>query len=152
MTRGQRIIEKIQSIFAGIRQRYQHIIDQDLYNNGAIYYMNKCDGTEFTWKAHSRCCEFYILHPNKMGFIKLNVNKGDTYTAYVYQDSGYITTENYRNIETNRGSLSDGDSSYLAAILYAKADMENIRDASITEIDFSYEPDECELQNFGSHK
>ena len=48
--------------------------------------------------------------------------------------------------ETIRGDLNKGDSLYLAALLYRKADREYIYDAIIDEIDFSYEPKEWELQ------
>ena len=80
-----------------------------------------------------------MFHSNEIGFIKLYVNKGDTYTAYVYPN-GEMSA-----IETIRGELSDGDSLYLAALLYRKADREYIYDAIIDEIDFSYEPSKFEL-------
>ena len=140
MTRGQQIIEKIKTLFADIRDKYPLITDEDLHSKGAIFYMNGNDGTDFDWNANDRCCEFYILHDNKIGFIKLYVNKGDTYTAYVYPN-GEMSA-----VETTRGDLDEGDSLYLAALLYRKADREYIYDAIIDEIDFSYEQDKWELQ------
>ena len=140
MTRGQEIIENIKSVFANIREKYPLITDEDLDKNGAIYYMNGNDGTDFDWNANDRCCEFYMFHSNEIGFIKLFVNKGDTYTAYVYPNGEMSATE------TVRGDLNEGDSLYLAALLYRKADREYIYDAIIDEIDFSYEPKEWELQ------
>lgn len=140
MTRGQQIIEKIKSVFADIREKYPLITDEDLHSNGAIFYMNGNDGTDFDWNANDRCCEFYMYHSNEIGFIKLFVNKGDTYTAYTYPNGEMSATE------TIRGDLNKGDSLYLATLLYRKADREYIYDAIINEIDFSYEPDEWELQ------
>lgn len=140
MTRGQLIIEKIKSIFADVRDKYQLITDEDLYSMGAIFYMNGNDGTDFDWDANDRCCEFYMFHSNEIGFVKLFVNKGDTYTAYVYPN-GEISA-----VETIRGELDKGDSLYLAALLYRKADREYIYDSDIDEIDFSYKPNEWELQ------
>lgn len=139
MTRGQEIIEKIKSVFAEIRGKYPFIADEDLHSNGAIYYMNGNDGTDFDWNANDRCCEFYMFHSNEVGFIKLCVNKGDTYTAYVYPN-GEMSA-----IETVKGDLDEGDSLYLAALLYRKADREYIYDGNIDEIDFTYEPSEFEL-------
>lgn len=52
--------------------------------------------------------------------------------------------------ETVRGNLDEGDSLYLAALLYRKADREYIYDAIVDEIDFSYEPSKwemCEMNN-----
>ena len=140
MTRGQRIVEKIKGVFAEIREKYPLIADEDLYSNGAIFYMNGNDGTDFDWNANEHTSEFYMYHENEIGFIKLYVNKGDTYTAYVYPNGEMSATE------TVKGDLNDGDSLYLAALLYRKADREYIYDAIIDEIDFSYEPDEWELQ------
>ena len=139
MTRGQMVIEKIKSVFAEIRKKYPLITDEDLYNNGAIFYMNGNDGTDFDWNANEHTSEFYMFHENEIGFIKLYVNKGDTYTAYVYPN-GEMSA-----METIRGDLDEGDSLYLAAILYRQADREYIYDANIDDIDFTYEPNEWEL-------
>lgn len=140
MTRGQQIVEKIKGVFAEIREKYPFITDEDLLENSAIFYMNGNDGTDFDWNANEHTSEFYMYHENEIGFIKLYVNKGDTYTAYVYPN-GEMSA-----VETIRGNLDEGDSLYLAALLYRKADREYIYDATIDEIDFSYEPDEWELQ------
>ena len=140
MTRGQKIIEKIKSVFVDIREKCPLIKDEDLRSNGAIYYMNGNDGTDFDWDANDHTSEFYIYHSNEIGFIKLYVNKDDTYTAYVYPNG------EMKAVATVRGNLDEGDGLYLATILYRKADRLYIYDAIIDEIDFSYEPDEWELQ------
>ena len=140
MTRGQRIIEKIKGVFADIREKCPLIKDEDLRDNGAIFYMNGNDGTDYDWNVNDCTSEFYVFHDNKAGFIKLYVNKGDTYTAYVYPN-GEMSA-----IATFSGDLDEGDSLYLAALLYRKADEEYFYDANIDEIDFSYEPNEWDLQ------
>ena len=139
MTRGEQIIEKIKTVFADIREKYPFISDEDLHSKGAIFYMNGNDGTDFDWNANEHTSEFYMYHSNEIGFIKLYVNKGDTYTAYVYPNG------EMKAVETIRGDLEEGDSLYLAALLYRKADREYIYDADIDEIDFTYEPKEWEL-------
>ena len=141
MTRGQQIIEKIKAVFADIRKRYPQITDEDLDKNGAIYYMNGNDGTDFDWKVNDNTSEFYMYHANEIGFIKLYVNRGDTYTAYVYPNG------EMKAVETIKGDLDKGDSLYLATILLRKADMNLLWDEDITGIDFSYEPKEWELQD-----
>lgn len=144
MTRGEQIIEKIKNVFEDVRKKYPYITDEDLHSNGAIFYMNGNDGTDFDWNENEHTSEFYMYHSNEIGFIKLYVNKGDTYTAYVYPNGEMSATE------TIRGDLDEGDSLYLAALLYRKADKEYIYDAIIDDIDFSYEPDEWELQEMKS--
>lgn len=140
MTRGQQIIEKIKNVFAEIREKYPLITDEDLHSKGAIFYMNGNDGTDFDWNANEHTSEFYMYHKNEIGFIKLYVNKDDTYTAYVYPN-GEMSA-----VETVKGNLEEGDSLYLAALLYRKADREYIYDEIIDEIDFTYEPSEFELK------
>lgn len=140
MTRGQQIIEKIKTVFADIRKWYPLITDEDLYGQGDIFYMNGNDGTDFDWNTNERTSEFYVYHSNEIGFIKLFVNKDDTYTAYVYPNG------EMKSVETIKGDLAEGDSLYLAAILYRKADRKYIYDTVIDEIDFSYEPEEWELR------
>ena len=145
MTRGQQIIEKIKGVFAEIREKYPFITDEDLLNNGAIFYMNGNGGTDFDWKVNENTCEFYMYHKNEVGFIKLYVNNDDTYTAYIYPNG------EMRAVETVKGNLDDGDSLYLATLLYRKADKEYIYDAIIEEIDFSYVPDELEMQEMNGY-
>lgn len=145
MARGQQIIEKIKTVFAEIRAKYQHITDEDLRSNGAIFYMNKCDGTCFEWTGRNHTGAFCIYHKNGFEFIRLYAYEEDAYTAFVFPDAERISLQNFRNTETIRGDLDKGDSFYLATILYNKADREHIRDANIDEIDFAYEPKECEL-------
>ena len=139
MTRGEQIIEKIKTVFAEIREKYPLITDEDLHSNGAIFYMNGNDGTDFDWNANEHTSEFYMYHENEIGFIKLYVNKGDTYTAYVFPNGEMSATE------TIRGDLDKCDSLYLATLLYRKADREYIYDANINEIDFAYEPQKWEM-------
>ena len=143
MTRGQRIIEQVKNVFADIRQGYPQIKDEDLDKNGAIYYMNGNDGTDFDWNVNGNTSEFYMYHKNEIGFIKLYVNKDDTYTAYVYPNG------EMKAVETIRGYLGEGDSLYLATILWTQTDRKLIWDEDITEIDFSYEPKEQELLDMG---
>lgn len=138
MTRGEQIIVKIKNVFTEIRKRYPLITDDDLHENGAIFYMNGNDGTDFDWSLNDRTSEFYMCHSNEIGFIKLYVNKDDTYTAYVFPN-GEMSA-----VETIRGNL-DEESLYLATLLYYKADREYIYDANIEEIDFSYEPKDWEM-------
>lgn len=146
MTRGQLIIEKIKGVFAEIREKYPLITDEDLYSRGAIFYLNGNDGTDFDWNTNDRCCEFYMLHSNEIGFIKLYANKGDTYTAYVYPNG------EMKAVETIKGNLDEGDSLYLAALLYRKADKEYIYDANIDEIDFAYEPKTWEMSEMNGYE
>lgn len=140
MTRGQEIISEIENYFEEVREKYSYITDEMLDSKGAIYCMNGNDGTDFDWNANERCCEFYIYHSNGVGFIKLLVERGDKITIYVYPQGERTAAE------TIVKKLNKGDSLYLAALLYEQADKKYIYDEIITEIDFTYEPKQYELE------
>ena len=136
------MLNQIVGIVNEIRKEYP-VIGNEL--DGKIYYMNGNDGTDFDWNANDHTSEFYMYHENEIGFIKLYVNNDDTYTAYVYPNG------EMRAVKTIKGDLEDGDSLYLAALLYRKADREYIYDAIIEEIDFAYEPREWELKEMNGY-
>ena len=141
MTRGQEIIKEVENFFAEIRAKYPNITDDMLDSQGAIYYMNGNDGTDFDWNANQRCCEFYMFHKNEMGFIKVNVCVGGDMEAYVYPNGEMKPAEELKSW------IGKEDALYLATLLYEMADKKHIYDATITEIDFSYEPKEWELRS-----
>lgn len=140
MTKGLGIKTKIQGIFAYIRNKYPHITDDDLFDGGAIFYMNGNDGTMFDWDMNGRTCEFYMFHKNEIGFIKVYVNSDDTYTAHIYP-KGEISAA-----DTLHGKLADCDSAYLAALLDDVADKNDVWDVDIDHLDFSHVPDEVKVE------
>lgn len=56
-----------------------------LKDDGAIYYMNGNDGTEFDYCVNDRTCEFYVFWKNGNGAIKLFL-KTDKAVVYVYPE------------------------------------------------------------------
>lgn len=64
-----------------IRNKFDEIIDgkiegvkaidrAELYDNGAVFYMNGNDGTDFDYNANQSSCEFYVFLSNGNGYIK----------------------------------------------------------------------------------
>ena len=152
MTRGKQIEEKIRQYFKTAREKMPEITDEMLCNeNGEyIYYMNGNDGTDFDWIANGNCCEFFMFFKStEMGFIKVYVNNDDTISGYMYK-------ENYKwgddAIYLDKGYLSEGDSLYLAALLYMMADRKRIYDKAINQIDFEYNPSEYEMADINGEK
>ena len=57
----------------------------NLLNNGAIYYMNGNDGTDFDYQCNGRACEFYVFwKKDEVGAIKLLI--GDNIRMYHYPE------------------------------------------------------------------
>lgn len=129
---GRIIINKVIAYINKAREMFPEVTDDMLCGNGAIYYMNSNDGTDFDWKENNRCCEFYIFYKEtEMGFIKVFVNKNDTISGYAYDDKGHGEP-----VDLERVSLNNGEASYLASVLNKEADGKGIWDENIDKINF----------------
>ena len=134
---GRIIINKVIAYMNKAREMFPEVTDDMLYGNGAIYYMNGNDGTEFDWNVNDRCCEFYLFYKEtEMGFIKVLVNKDDTISGYVYDDKGYGEA-----IKLEYTNLLNGESKYLVSLLKKEADNKGIWDNDIRKINFDSELD-----------
>lgn len=61
---------------------------KDLYDNGAVYYMNGNDGTDFDWDCNERTCEFMAFYPNEWGVCKVYVTRDGEIVGYAYKEQG----------------------------------------------------------------
>lgn len=134
--RGAKIIGKVKEYFEKARALYPEITNDMLDTDGAIYYMNANDGTDFDWFMNDRCCEFYIFYNNDCGFIKVFVNADDTLTGYIYLDRGYSEA-----IYLEKKYLNEEDALYLASLMNKIADKEGIYDQPIDKLNFNTELD-----------
>ena len=120
----KRNIDVVIKYFEKIRKDFPNIKNEDLYDNGEIYYANGNDGTAFDWSANERLCEFFIYGKNEIGFIKVFVKRNDTIKAYVYEDFGFHPTKEYESEKLEKGFASRLKNSMLRAADYkAKYDM-----------------------------
>lgn len=111
-----------------------------LDSNGAIYYMNGNDGTDFDWNVNDHLCEFMVFGKNEVGFIKVYVNKNDTICGWIYEDFGMRPTH---TLETMK--LNEGDAKKLALQMYQIADKKGIWDSTLAAMNF-YEDVSCEWE------
>ena len=134
---GREIVNKVIKYINSVRTDYPEVTNDMLLDNGAIYYMNGNDGTEFDWEMNGRCCEFYLFYKEtEMGFLKVFVNDDDTIDGYVYSEKGYG-----ESVKLKRTTLSGGEARYLASLLKKEADGKNIWDEDISKINFDSELD-----------
>lgn len=132
MNKGQMIIDDIVNYFKAIRNEYKDITNDMLLNDGAIYYMNGDDGTDFDWEMNGRCCEFFMFYKDtENGFIKVIVTSEDVVYGYHYDNCNKSHGERFEEYK-----LEDGDSEYLYRLLLQEADDKNIYDEPIFNIDF----------------
>ncbi len=86
-------IEIISKKINEVLKKY-NINPSDLDCNGAIYYANGNDGTDFDWECNDRLCEFMVYHKNEMGCVKVLVDKDNTMDIYVYPNGEMKPKEN----------------------------------------------------------
>ncbi len=134
---GLEFKREIERIFKVARKMCPNITNDMLYNNGAIYYMNGNDGTEFDWNMNNRLCEFLVFHKNEMGFIKAFVNMDNSIDMYIFEDGGMKPT--YKFTEEMEGLKS----SSFANLMNYIADDEDLWDRPIDELDWDIDTMEC---------
>lgn len=130
-------IEKIKEYIAKARELAPNVTNDMLDSNGAIYYMNGNDGTDFDWNCNDRLCEFMVFGKNEMGFVKVCVNKNDTIDGWMYEDFGMRPTH---TLEVAK--LDDGEAEKFACQMYQIADARSIWDVKIDSLDFEEEVEE----------
>lgn len=82
----QQVLNYIQE---NIRERFPEVTDNMLIDNGAIYYMNGNDGTDFDFGMNDRTCEFMSFYKSTdYGFFKVFVTRDGKITGYAYLEEG----------------------------------------------------------------
>lgn len=102
----------------------------DLVDNGAIYYRNGNDGTDFDWQCNDRTCEFMMFYntDEQLGFAKVWVDKQGNLAGYTWGDEGHG--------EGKEVSIQ-GFTQYpedFAALCFEQADMKGLFDVVIDQI------------------
>lgn len=103
----------------------------DLEENGKIYYMNGNDGTLFDWNLNERLCEFMVFYNDEtnLGAIKTLIYSNGEIITYLYKNKSSSPFKEVIDTITEKEAFE------LAVILYEKADMLNIFDSSIEDMD-----------------
>ncbi len=114
-----------------------HVKTSDLEKNGAIFYMNGNNGTEFDWYVNERLPAFMTFYNDEdnLGAVKLLLyNNGET-EIYIYDENGKnLIKRGYTHISANKTEIFR-----LAGILKNQADDQRIWDADIESINTNIE-------------
>lgn len=90
MKTQKQLLEQVLDYARSARQKYMpSVSDEDLCDNGAIYYMNGNDGTDFDWNCNGRVCEimqFYKI--TELGLLKVYPHSDGYIYGYIYGDEG----------------------------------------------------------------
>ena len=120
-------IIKIKNFIEDLIKR-EGINKEYLYDNGAIYYYNGNDGTDFDYSANNMTCEFFVFWKSEDGAIKVN-QRGDKLVAYVYdKEDPYNTSKAHEYTEDSPFDLYE-----LCCYLQGTFDDRGIHNKEITE-------------------
>lgn len=146
-----KILNEIKKIINENINKYLSDVKQnDLEENGIIYYMNGKNGTEFDWYVNEHLPSFMVFYNDKqnLGAVKLSIYTDGEVAVYIYGDKGKtVTKEVQTSIEVEENELFN-----LAVVLKNEADYNKIWDASIEKINTDIEITENKIIEFQNAK
>lgn len=145
-------------IFAQVQEYMHKALDEklpslkksDLEKDGAVFYMNGKNGTEFDWYVNDHLPCFFIFYNDKenLGAVKATLYTDGGLSVYVYGDRGHADpVEMNYTIEADEKEIL-----YLAVILAKNADGNKVWDDDIRKLDFEGVPDKDAVNTFLSLK
>ena len=86
-----RILEQVCAIAERERAEWlPEVTPRQLEQDGAVFYMNSQNGTEFDWHVNDRLPSFMVFYNDKanLGAVKLHLNRNGTVSVYLYGEQG----------------------------------------------------------------
>ena len=117
---------------------------------GAVFYMNGKNGTEFDWFVNDRLPSFMMFYDDeeKLGAVKAMVYKDGTIFLYVYEDRGRSLKQEL----SGKTGFEEKELLSLAVLLRTAADDRRIWDADIEKIPSDEAPGPRAAEDFLSHE
>lgn len=130
------ILSTIKELIFDNRKLYlPHVKDEDLEENGAVYYMNGKNGTEFDWYVNEKLSDFFVFYDdeNCMGAVKLTLYSNGGILIYLYDEQGSKLIKEVKTfIDVPKEEILK-----LAVFLRYETDDRKIWDAKIDDIVWS---------------
>ncbi len=127
------ILSKIKEMIdSNLKSYLPHVKISDLENDGAVYYMNGRDGTEFDWYVNDKLPPFMVFYKDgkNLGAIKFLLYNDRSVEMYIYDENGEkLIKEFHTCLDVNEADLFE-----LAVILRNEADDKLIWGADIESI------------------
>ena len=85
------ILNEIRRLIRESRTMYlPHVKAEALEENGAVYYMNGKNGTEFDWYVNGKVSDFFVFYKdeNNLGAVKLTLYRDGGVLVYIYDEHG----------------------------------------------------------------
>lgn len=135
-----------QAIEANMTRYLPQVKREDLENNGAVYYMNGKDGTEFDWYVNDKLPPFMVFYNDEanMGAARLLLFCDGAAVLYLYGENGKrLLTEVPLKLDVEEAEVFA-----LAVLLKNAADEKAIWDEDIEVLAADEEPDDSAVAAF----
>ena len=121
----------------------------DLEGDGAVFYMNGKNGTEFDWYVNDKLSNFMMFYDDKdnMGAVKATLYNDGGLLIYAYGDRGKTVIQ---EINTYL-DVPDEDILSLAVVLRNEADDNRVWDENIEKLNTDLEPGADKIDEFVSN-
>lgn len=127
------ILNEINKLINESREMYlPHVGIEALEENGAVYYMNGKNGTEFDWYVNDKISDFFVFYndENNLGAVKLTLYYDGGVCIYIYDEGGRrLIKEINANVEAGEDDILT-----FAVLLRNVLDDNKIWDANIDSI------------------
>lgn len=146
-----RILNEIRKIIDTNMALYlPHVKSSELENDGAIFYMNAQNGTEFDWFVNDRFPFFMVFYNDKdnLGAVKLALYHTGEVRVYLYGEKG----KDFVRMEKAYLDIDKTAMLKLAAVLTYQADDKKIWNGNIDNIHVDTEITDDELREFSDRE
>lgn len=145
------ILNEVKNIMRENKELYlPHVTSADLEDDGAVFFMNSRDGTEFEWYINDKLPPFMMFYDDedKMGAVKLLLYRDGTADIFIFDNNGKNMSKKVQaHIRCKEKQLLE-----LAVILRAEADDCSKWDANIESIDTDINVSAEMMNNFLNQK
>ena len=142
-----KIFSEIKEIMKECVEKYiPEITLNDLESEGAVFYMNGKNGTEFDWYVNDKISDFMMFYNDEenLGAVKATLYNNGEVLIYVYGDCGKTINQRLKtSIEASEEELLK-----LAVVLRNEADNKKIWDENIEKINTEVEPDAAQMEKY----
>ncbi len=145
-----KILSKIKEIMIDCVEKYlPDIALTDLEGDGAVFYMNGKNGTEFDWYVNDKLSNFMVFYDDKdnMGAVKATLYNDGGLLIYAYGDRGKTVIQ---EINTYL-DVPDEDILSLAVVLRNEADDNRVWDENIEKLNTDLVPGADKIDEFVSN-
>ncbi len=145
-----KILSEVKQIMhATVKEHLSEVSLSDLEDNGAVYYMNGKNGTEFDWYVNEKISDFMMFYNDEdnMGAVKTTLYNNGVLLLYVYGEQGKAVPQKIDSYL----DVTEEEVLALAVLFRNEADDKKIWDADIEKIDSDAKPGTVMINEFVSN-